>query len=163
MNIPHDLFQTGFIVVTYPDVLGGTQFDKSMPWKCPMHWRSRALASTFLEVGETYRPRFPPVYSAILGACYSCLHFSAPLSPFWYFLLLNAATFVSLFVHSSVCRSFFLPCALCPYNLSWKYVKVTLTCSDTFGQLLRDPMLLIIGGSDSLTYLKKPWCNPLLN
>lgn len=35
----------------------------------------------FLQVGETDRPRFPPVYSAILGAGYSRLHFGAPPTP----------------------------------------------------------------------------------
>lgn len=46
----------------------------------------------FLEVGETHRPRFAPVYSAILGGGYSSLHFTAPLSPHACFLFLNLAT-----------------------------------------------------------------------
>lgn len=45
-----------------------THFDNRLPWKCPKRTRSRALASLFLEVGETDRPRFSLVYSAILGA-----------------------------------------------------------------------------------------------
>lgn len=50
----------------------------------------------FLEVGETDRPRFPPVYSAILGAGYSRLHFSAPSSLAPRPVLLNATAYLFL-------------------------------------------------------------------
>lgn len=145
--------------------VGETQFDNCLPWKCPKHSRSRALASTFLEVGETDRPRFPPVYSAILGAGYSRLHFSDPLSLSLHFLPLNTATFVCLFVCFVILAVFFSP--VCPLSISptslKTYMKVTLNSSDTFRQLLRYPMLLSTRRSDSSTYLKKPWCNPLPN
>lgn len=56
---------------------------------------------------------------------------------------------------------------LCPLSISplslKTYMKVTLNGSDTFRQLRRHPTLLRSRGSDSLTYLKKPWCNPLPN
>lgn len=135
---------------------GETQLDDGLPWKCPKRSRSRALASMFLQVGETCRPRFPPVYSAILGAGYPCLHFSSPLSLSAYFLLSIAASFV----HS---RWFSSSRVLRPYHLSvWKtYIKVALSGGDTFRQLLRYPTLLSSMWSDSLTYLKKPWCNTL--
>lgn len=45
-----------------------SHFDNSLSWKCPKRVRNRPLASMFLEVGETDRPRFSLVYSAILGA-----------------------------------------------------------------------------------------------
>lgn len=138
-----------------------THCDNSLPWKCPKHTRSRALASTFLEVGETDRPRFSLVYSAILGAGYSYPHFSAPLSLSLVFYSWTRVLLFCLFI-----LALFL-CPLSPLSTSplilKTYIEVTLNGGDTFRQLLRYHMLLSNMGSDGLAYLKKTQCNPLSN
>lgn len=105
----------------------------------------------FLEVGETDRPRFLPVYSTILGGGYSSLHFSAPLfsvsvfsiSEYGYCLYILAA-----------CLSPLCLLSVSPHSLK-THMKVVLNCFDTFRLQLRYPTVLSSRGSDSLTYLKK--------
>lgn len=101
-------------------------------------------------MGETDRPRFPPVYSAILGAGYSRLHFSAPSSLAPRPVLLNATAYLFLIGHFYVLPALF---ALCLYRLTVS--KVTLNATDTFRQLLRYRMLFSSRGSHCLTRLSK--------